>query len=340
MNREVKIMKRFFAKILIISMFVLTVNAKSETTLTFTVSDVTVASGKSVLVPITVSGNPGIAMLRVNVTLGEGLEWDYNPDNYTANRDTWPFVGSNDAYVLELSSTRPQGDNLTSSFASLLFTGTGGNTFGNGTLVILKLKVGENASGELPISINIATCLSETGESVNFHPVNPGIIAVSCNCGICEEVCNPIFYHCTCALVCETCDGCRTCRNALGAAVNVRVANASTGAPTPAAACKCSDSACVACVCHVLGDVNGNGIIEILDAVAVLQAFARIPTSLVIVASNRTPVPNHAPRRAAQITQNSIDKNEVAILDAVAVLQGFARISNAIADGSIDGRRK
>jgi len=148
---------------------------------------------------------------------------------------------------------------------------------------------------------------------------------------------------CDCELVCKTCGGCRTCRDELGVPGHTRVANASTGAPAPASDCTgCDDDDCKACVCHVLGNVRGNnGDIAILDAVAALQAFAKVPNSLVMRAL-ALPAPNRAPLIAAQVHNSTIGSgtDNVVILDAVGILQGFAKLSNATADGSIDGRNR
>ena len=143
--------------------------------LTLSAEGMTTRAGKSVSVPILVSGNPGFAQIRIDVTLHEDLEWDYDPANYGDDPATWPFVSSIDVMPI---SGRPAGANLAGSFASLYFAGEGGNSGGDGTLVTLKLKVKEGAGvGEKPIIVNVVTCRDESLANVpcNFEG---GIITV------------------------------------------------------------------------------------------------------------------------------------------------------------------
>ena len=144
--------------------------------LAFTVDSKQAIPGERIEVPIRISNNPGVASIRIEVALHEDLAWDYDPAAYGSNPSTWPFVSSYD--VLPMSG-RPAGANLTGSFASLYFVGDGGNSIGDGTLAVLKLKIKDGASGGVkPITVNVATCKNESYADVPHGSVEPGIIAV------------------------------------------------------------------------------------------------------------------------------------------------------------------
>ena len=143
--------------------------------LTFTIENIAnVRAGQSVEVPILVSNNPGVALIRVNINLHEDLEWDCDLSVYDGgDQSTWPFIGSND--VLPISITGPYS---IEESASISFIGSGGNKQGNGTLVTLKLKVKEGAEpGEKPIEVEIPFCRNEN-EGIVPHNVKAGKITV------------------------------------------------------------------------------------------------------------------------------------------------------------------
>ena len=172
-------MKRFYSVFLAIAiLFALAIPAMAAGEVTFTIGSVEANPGASIQVPITVAGNPGISAMQIDITLGAGLEWDYDPLNYTTEQSTWPFISSSD--VLALTTTRPMGANLTSSTARLLFPGDGGNVTTNGTLVTLKLKVkGDAQPGkEVPINMNVYSCYNETDAAVPYNPITPGKVTV------------------------------------------------------------------------------------------------------------------------------------------------------------------
>ena len=168
-------MKRFFSALLAVAMltafaWVTPVFAAGE--VTFTVGSATGKPGDSIQIPITVSGNPGISLIQIDITLGAGLEWDYDPALYGSNQSTWPFISSSD--VLPLSTTRPQGANFTASTARLLFQGDGGNVTTNGTLVTLKLKVkGDATSSNVSVSMSVHLCIDETDAAVPNKVILP-----------------------------------------------------------------------------------------------------------------------------------------------------------------------
>ena len=174
-------MKRFFSAFLAVAMlaaFAWATPAIAAGEVTFTIGSVAAEPGDSVQVPITVSGNPGISLIQIDITLGAGLEWDYDPALYGSNQSTWPFISSSD--VLPLSATRPQGANFTDSTVRLLLQGDGGNATTNGTLVTLKLKVkGDAASGDISVGMSVYSCYNETDAAVPCNPITPGTVTVT-----------------------------------------------------------------------------------------------------------------------------------------------------------------
>ena len=156
--------------------FAITVVEKpSVEDLTFTIENIANArAGQSVEVPILISNNPGVALIRVNITLHEDLEWDCDLSAYDGgDQSTWPFIGIND--VLPISNTGPYS---IKESASISFIESGGNKQGNGTLVTLKLKVKEGAKpGEKPIEVEIPFCRNEN-EGIVPHNVKAGKITV------------------------------------------------------------------------------------------------------------------------------------------------------------------
>jgi len=146
-------------------------------TLIYTIDNVAARAGDCVEVSIRITNNPGVSMTRIEVLLSDGVSWDYDPVAYGANRNTWPFIASND--VLDLASTRPQGVNFTDSFVSLLFPGTGENVYADGILVTLKLKVNEDVeAGDIFINMTVLTCINETETNVEYTVKN-GVITVN-----------------------------------------------------------------------------------------------------------------------------------------------------------------
>jgi hypothetical protein len=143
--------------------------------LTLSVENLTVRAGESIEVPIRITNNPGVATMRLNITLSEGLAWDYDPATYGTNRNTWAFTEGD---VLNLATTRPQGANLTDSFVSLQFPGSGENTTANGVLVTLKLRVRAGfVASEQFVNVEVVSCMNQSGSSVR-HSVNNGRITV------------------------------------------------------------------------------------------------------------------------------------------------------------------
>ena len=141
---------------------------EDQTAITFSVTNITSPPGSSVLVPIIVNNNPGVSMIRIDVTLGDSLSWNYNPVEYSSDSETWPFISCSD--VLSLSQIRPVDENFNESFVSLLFPGSGENVMTNGTLVILKLKINGDIqdSCDIPINITVRTCVNQLDEDVEF----------------------------------------------------------------------------------------------------------------------------------------------------------------------------
>ena len=155
----------------------ITVLFESAFDLLFTMENKTGKAGQSLEVPITITNNPGIAMVRVDVELDDDLAWDYDPATYSSSPSTWPFIVGN---VLPISGRPQQGVTLTDSFASILFMDDGGNSLTNGTLATLKLKIKETAlPGDKEIKISITTCQNEADQNVPHNPVEPGKITVS-----------------------------------------------------------------------------------------------------------------------------------------------------------------
>ena|GEM_PF-5855973 len=154
--------------------FVYTVS--STDALTFKVGSARARLGEHIEVPIVVTYNPGFSSVRLNITLGAGLAWDYDPLNYTNNQSTWPFIGSSE--VLAIATARPTGANITDSFVSLMFPSTMENTYDNGLLVTLKLKVNETAEpGDIPIIVVVSQCFDENDKDVPCS-VSPGNVTV------------------------------------------------------------------------------------------------------------------------------------------------------------------
>jgi len=172
-------MKRFVSLVLVImmlSMFALSTPVLAAGEITFTVGSREAKAGDSVQIPITVSGNPGFSSVRLNITLGTGLAWDYDPLTYTNSQSTWPFIGSSE--VLAIATARPTGANLTESYVSLMFPSTMENTYDNGLLVTLKLKVNETvAPGDISITVVVSQCFDENDKDVPFNLI-PGRVTI------------------------------------------------------------------------------------------------------------------------------------------------------------------
>ncbi|MCL2153186.1 MAG: cohesin domain-containing protein [Oscillospiraceae bacterium] len=146
----------------------------SQDTLTFTVVSKKARSGEYVEVPIMVSNNPGFSSVRLNITLGSGLEWNYDPLDYTNNQSTWPFTGSSE--VLAVTTARPTGSNFTSSYVSLMFPSNMENTYGNGVLVTLKLKISSTEdSVEIPITVDVNQCFDENDQDVPYKIISGSV---------------------------------------------------------------------------------------------------------------------------------------------------------------------
>jgi hypothetical protein len=142
----------------------------------FDVSDVEAKPGESVLVPIYLTNNPGFSAATFRFTLGEGLEWDYDPDLYGSNRATWPFVDSNEVMAV---SGRPMGPALTENMIQLTYINMDGeNVYNDGLLVSLKVKVSEGATGDIPINMVIVVFVNEMEFPVPYT-VSPGTVSVA-----------------------------------------------------------------------------------------------------------------------------------------------------------------
>ncbi|MCL2153185.1 MAG: putative Ig domain-containing protein [Oscillospiraceae bacterium] len=174
-------MKRFVLLLLVITFLtfpIFSVAVQAADGLIFTVENVTTKSGDSVLLPIRVSGNPGFSSVRLNITLDSRLEWDYDPLNYTNNQSTWPFIGSSE--VLPITTARPTGANFTDSYVNLMFPSNMENTYENGLLVTLKLKVSATSdSGNIPITVVVSQCFDENDIDVPFDIISGAITVIA-----------------------------------------------------------------------------------------------------------------------------------------------------------------
>ena len=170
-----RIISTTLAILFLFSLFAPASSVFADEELTFIVGSTVKDAGETFQIPITISANPGIAILRLEITLDNDLDWDYDPLTYSSSVSTWPFVVGD---VLPISG-RPQGANLTESFASILFMDEGSNSYEDDLLVTLKLKVKDTAtSGNKSIIINIDTCVNEDDQDVFYNPVEPGIVEV------------------------------------------------------------------------------------------------------------------------------------------------------------------
>ena len=174
-------MKRFLSAFLTMAMLItalaISTPVKAVGEVTFTVGSVVAETGEFIDVPITLSDNPGIAILQFKITLGQGLEWDRDITDYVnTNASTWPFTLSNDV----LPGTAPSPTNITADSITLMFLGLGSNSYTDGTLATLKLKVkGDAPSGDVSLAMDIIGCYDESYTSVAYNnPVAPGQVTV------------------------------------------------------------------------------------------------------------------------------------------------------------------
>ena len=139
-----------------------------------TVANVRTVINSSVLVPVTLTNNPGVSAVTINIVLDEGLEWDYDPVAYSADSSTWPFIVGD---VLEMPghpTNNGVNAKLTASSVILNFINDGSNVYTDGTLVTLKLKVG-NTAGEEPINITVETIIDEEYADISFEVINGSV---------------------------------------------------------------------------------------------------------------------------------------------------------------------
>jgi uncharacterized repeat protein (TIGR02543 family) len=130
--------------------------------LTFAADSVSARPGTSILVPIRITDNSGLAGAEITITLGAGLEWDYNPsiyDNRPAFSATWPYIAGGSVRL----TGRPSMMGLSANFAFLNFDGEQMESFdctGDGILLTLKLKVSESvAVGDvLTVGVTVRAC--------------------------------------------------------------------------------------------------------------------------------------------------------------------------------------
>lgn len=139
-----------------------------------------VSSWQSILVPIRVTNNPGIAGVDLTVTLSDGLEWDYDPAAYNRNADfseTWPFIPGNSVAL----TARPSVLGATTNFGFINVDSTPAafNSVGDGVLITLKLKVsgGIPPGSNLTVGINVTACGNAAAASIPRTSVD-GIITV------------------------------------------------------------------------------------------------------------------------------------------------------------------
>jgi hypothetical protein len=145
----------------------------------------TAKAGDRIELPILVTNNPGLAGVEISVTLGTGLEWDYNPlaySNASSASATWPYIPGNSVRL----TGRPSAMGASTDFAFLNFDAVemeSFNSVGNGVLLSLKLKVSENVAigSALTVGLAVRACGSVTRAylSREFTTVNGTIIAGS-----------------------------------------------------------------------------------------------------------------------------------------------------------------
>jgi len=142
---------------------------------TIAVSNIETTPDRSILLPVLIENNPGISSVSIRITIGEGLAWDYDPLAYGNDPLTWPFIAGN---VLPVAG-RPQNANLTAKsiilhFTDIMFPGDVNN---DGVLVTLRLK-SSDVLGDIPVSIVVDVIVNERGENVPFKPVD-GIVTIA-----------------------------------------------------------------------------------------------------------------------------------------------------------------
>ena len=170
------IMKRLLSIALILGIVLsFSIPAFTFVGLTFTVDDKIAHPGEEFTIPIRITGNPGVFAVSMSVALGDGLELNYDPQNYTTNSSTWPYVNGD---ILPVS--RPTGGAISPSHISFQFIDimSEEDVADDGILVNLKLKLGETAAaGEYSIGISVTVCYNISENDVPFQ-VEAGTVTV------------------------------------------------------------------------------------------------------------------------------------------------------------------
>jgi len=117
-------------------------------------------AGESILVPIRITNNPGLAGAELTITLDSGLEWDCNPAAYNNDSSasaTWPYIPGGSINL----TGRPPTMGTSTFFTFINVEDIKAFDFiGDGVLLTLKLKISGNVkSGDtLTVGINILAC--------------------------------------------------------------------------------------------------------------------------------------------------------------------------------------
>jgi len=127
-------------------------------------------AGDSILVPVRITNNPGLSGVELDVTLGAGLEWDFDPATYVrgnpfvTNSPTWPFIVGNPNIIGLGQAARPELSALQSPTTLFAFINVEDmeafDFVGDGVLITLKLRVSESAvaGNVLTVGINVTAC--------------------------------------------------------------------------------------------------------------------------------------------------------------------------------------
>jgi hypothetical protein len=162
-NKEADKMKRAFSLIISAAMlaaFAACSPAPAPLTFAADTSGIgEVTAGQEIDVPVRITNNPGFALAVTHITLSAGLEWRvegvYNPDSDFSH--TWPFA-LNDITIPVRPSAGQVADAMEGSHLRFAFIngGLSAHDFeGDGTLVTLRLRVGDAVTPGQVLSIDI-----------------------------------------------------------------------------------------------------------------------------------------------------------------------------------------
>ena len=140
-----------------------------------TVDNVRTTVNSNILVPVTLTNNPGVSAIAISFTIGDGLEWDYDPDLYNADDTTWPFIVGDLLEIPGFPNNKGNNAKLTASNLTLNFFNEGNNIYSNGVLLTLKLRAGDTV-GEEPIDITIDTIINSQGTDLPYEEINGSVV--------------------------------------------------------------------------------------------------------------------------------------------------------------------